>query len=95
MPDSKREQLVAGVCGDLDYAACLPRAPFRVEVLNGWEHGPSDALGHLHHPLESLEVGDGAIPILGHDATSQDALDGAAVVFGEDPAWHAEFLQPP
>ena len=25
----------------------------------------------------------------------QDALDGAAVVFGEDPGWHAEFLQLP
>ena len=31
----------------------------------------------------------------GRDATGQDTLDGAALVFGEDPKQHAEFLQPP
>jgi hypothetical protein len=36
-----------------------------------------------------------AIPIPGHDSTGQDTLDGAAVVFGEDPGLHAEDLQPP
>jgi hypothetical protein len=46
-------------------------------VLDGWEHGPSDVLGCLH--LEGLEVV--AIPIPGHNATGQDALAGAAVVF--------------
>jgi hypothetical protein len=53
--------------------------------LSRWEHGPSDVLGDLHNPLEGLAVVDGAIPEPGHDGTGQDALDGTAVVFGEDP----------
>ena len=86
---------MAGVCGVLDDAAGLPQAPFQVDVLDGWEHGPSDVLGRLHHPLMGFAVVDVAIPIPGSDANGQDTLDGAAVVFGEDPLWHAEFLQPP
>ena len=54
----------------------------------GGEHDPSDVLGHLHHPLEALADVDRAMSVPGCDATAQDALDGAAVVFGE------EFLQP-
>ena len=54
-----------------------------------------DVLGHFHQPLEDLAVVDGAIPVPGCDATDQDALDGAAVLFGEDPGRHARFLQPP
>ena len=73
------------MCGVLDDAAGFPRAQFRVDVLDGWEHGPSDALGCLHHSLEDLAVVDSAIPVPRHDATGQDALDGATAVFGEDP----------
>jgi hypothetical protein len=43
--------------------------------------------------LEGLAAMDGAIPVPGHDATGQNALDGATVVFGEDPGRHAEFEQ--
>ena len=75
---------VAGVCGVLDDAAGLPRAQLQVDVLDGWEHGPGDVLGHLHHPLEGLAVIDRAIPIPGCAAKGQDALDCAVVVFGED-----------
>jgi hypothetical protein len=63
----------------------IPQAPFKVDVLDGWEHGPSDVLGPLHHLLEGLAAVDRAIPVPGCDATGQDALDGAAVVFGENP----------
>ena len=65
------------------------RAPFRVHVPDGWERGL------LHHLLEGIAVVDGAIPSPGRDATGQDALDGAAVVFGEDPRRRDTFLQPP
>ena len=35
-----------GVCGVLDEdAAGLPQAPFRVDVLDGWEHDPSGSSG--------------------------------------------------
>ena len=81
---------MTGLCGVLDDAAGLPQAPFQVDVLDGWQHGPSHVLGHLHHSLKGLAVVDRAIRMLG-----QDALDGAAVVFGEDPWWHAEFHQLP
>ena len=81
----EREQLVAGLCGDPDDAACPPQAPFRVDGLDGWKHGHSEVLGHLRHLLEGLAVLDDAIPVPGHDATGQDAQNGAAVVFGEDP----------
>ena len=47
--------------------------------------GVNTVLGRLHHQLEGLAVVDEGIPIPGSDATGQDALDGAAVVFGEDP----------
>jgi hypothetical protein len=35
------------------------------------------------------------IHISGCDATGQNALDGAEVIFVEDPGRHAKFLQPP
>ena len=56
---------MTGVCGALDEAACLPHKPFRVDVLDGWEHCPSDVLGNLHYPLKALAVMDGAIPVPG------------------------------
>jgi hypothetical protein len=57
--------------GCLDDAEGLPQAPFRVDVLNWWEHGPSDVQGCLHHPLEGLVAADGAIPIQSCDATEE------------------------
>ena len=51
-----KEENSSGACRGLDDAACLPQALFQVDVLDGWEHGPSDVLGHLHHPLECLVV---------------------------------------
>jgi hypothetical protein len=57
---------VSGVLGD---AASLPQAPFRVDVLDGWEHVPNDGLA----------VVDGAIPVPGRDATGQGALDGGSI----------------
>ena len=71
---------MAGVCGVLDDAACLSQAPFRGDVLEGWE-------------LEGLAVVDEANTR--RDATGRDALDGVLVAFEEDPGRHAEFLQPP
>jgi hypothetical protein len=44
----------------------------------------------VHCPSDVLDI---ASP--GRDATGLDALDGAAVLFVEDPGRHAEFLQPP
>jgi hypothetical protein len=72
------------VCGVLDNAAGLLQAVFQVDVLDGWEHNPSYVLGCLHHPLKSLADVDRGIPVPGRDATGQDALNGAVVVFGED-----------
>ena len=63
--------------------------------MDWWEHGPSDVLGRLHHPLKGLADVDGAISLQGHDATGQDALDGAVVLFGVDPGWHAGFILSP
>ena len=70
-------------CVPDDDDAELPQAPFQVNVLHECKPCPSDVLGHLHHPLECLVVVYGAIPTPGRDATGQDALDGAVVVFGE------------
>uniref|UniRef100_A0A4W5L2I0 Centrosomal protein 170Ab n=1 Tax=Hucho hucho TaxID=62062 RepID=A0A4W5L2I0_9TELE len=78
------EQLVAGFCEVLDDAVGLPQAPFPVDVLDGWEHGPSDVLGQLHHPLEGLAFIDRAIPVPGCDANGQDALNGAREVPGKN-----------
>ena len=83
---------MAGVCGVLDDAAGLHQAPGPVDVLDGWE--PGDVLSR-HYLLNGIAVVDGAVPVPGHDASGQDALDGAAVVFGEDPGWYAKFLQLP
>ena len=47
---------MAGECGVLEYAACLPQAPFRVDVPDGWMHGHSDVLGSLHPPMKGLVV---------------------------------------
>ena len=49
---------MAGVCWVLDDAAGLPH---QVDVLDGWEHGPSDVLGRLHQLLE----GHGPSDVLG------------------------------
>jgi hypothetical protein len=83
---------VAGVFVVLDDAVWLHQAPSRVDVLDGWKHGPSDLLGRLHHLLECLAVVDGAIPVPGCDATGQDALDGAAIGFKEDPGSMPNFF---
>ena len=84
---------MAWVWGVLDDAACLPQALFRVYVLDEWKHGPSNILGCLYHSLEGLVVMQGAIPIKGCDATCEDALDGATVVFGEDPGGKSNFFR--
>ena len=76
---------MAVVCVVLDDAVGLSQESFQVDVLDGWEHGPSDVLGRLHRPLVGRVVVDGAIPVPGCDATGRDALNGAVVAFGEDP----------
>ena len=63
---------MAGVCEVFDDAAHLSQALFRVDALDGWEHGPSDVLGCLHHPLEGFAVMDGEIPVGGPDTTGED-----------------------
>lgn len=57
----------------------LPQAPLGVDVLCGGEHGSSDGLSRLQHPLKGLAVMNGAVSLPG-----QDTLDGVAVEFGED-----------
>ncbi|KAM9570791.1 polypeptide N-acetylgalactosaminyltransferase 18-like isoform 2-T2 [Salvelinus alpinus] len=37
------------------------QAPFRVDVLGGWQYASSDVLGRLHHPQEDLAVVDGPV----------------------------------
>ena len=64
---------MAGVCEDFLMLCAILK------------HSPSDVLGRLHHPLKGLAIVDGAIPVPGHDTTGQDALEGALVVFGENP----------
>jgi hypothetical protein len=84
LPDCKEEN--SSWNGVLDDAAYHPQA------LGGSEHGPSDVLGCFYHLLEGLAFVDGAIPVPGRDATSQEALDVAVVVFGENPgaAWRTQ-----
>lgn len=43
LPDG--EQLMAGVCGTLVNDVELPQASFQIDILNRWEHSPSDVLG--------------------------------------------------
>jgi hypothetical protein len=76
---------VAGACAVLDDAVGLPLAPFPVDILDGWEHSPSDVLILFQHRLEGLVVVDGAIAVSGRDVTSQNTLHGAEVVLGEVP----------
>jgi hypothetical protein len=59
---------------DLDDLLVLPLTPGAVEVMEGRQCTPGDALGRMHHPLERPVV---AIP--GSDTVRQDALNGASV----------------
>lgn len=43
----------------------------------------------VRYPLKGFEVVNGAIFLTGRDAVGQDALDGAAIEFGEDPRGNA------
>lgn len=82
LPENKgvNSQSVAGVCVCiLDDVADLPEEPLGVNVLYGWELGPSDRLGCLQHPLKGLAVGSGAVSVTGRDAACQNAINCAAV----------------
>ena len=54
----------------------LPVTLGAVGVLEGRQCAPGDALGRLHHPLESLAV---AGAVSGSDIARQDALNRAPV----------------
>ena len=82
------ESRVAGV---FDNFYGLPLKPPGIEVLDGSKLGPSDVLGRSHYPL-CLDVGGRAVAIPGSDATSQDALDGAAVEPFEDLRTHVKYF---
>ena len=73
------------VAGVFDHFWGLTLTPPGIEVLDGMELGPSDALGRTHYSLYRLTVGR-----QGSDATSQNALDGAAVEPFEDLRTHAK-----
>ena len=45
---------MAGVCRVFDDVGGLSNPLFRVDVLNGLEHSPSDVQDHLHHPYQNV-----------------------------------------
>ena len=63
----------------LDYHFGLPVTSGAVGVLEGRQCAPGDALGRLHHPLESPVVAGGAVSGPGGDTARQDALNCASV----------------
>ena len=69
----------------------LPVTPDAVDVLEGRQCAPSDALDGLHYPL----VADDVIAVPGFDTARQDVLNGASVEVHEGLRGKAEFLQPP
>ena len=81
---------MTGLTGVFDNFLGLPLTPPGVEVLDGRQLSPSDVLGRTHYPLSCLVVGGQAVAVSGSDATSQDALDVAAVEPFEDLRTHAK-----
>jgi hypothetical protein len=79
---------MTGVAGVFETFRAL--TPPGIEVLDGRKLGPSDVLGLTNYPLLCLAVRGRAVVILGSDATSQDALDGAAVEPFEDLSTYAK-----
>ena len=57
----------------------LPLTPSSVNVLEGRQYAPGDALGCPHHPLESDAVEGGAVAIPGGDASRQNSLNVSSV----------------
>ena len=82
---------MTGVAGVFDHFLGLPLTPPGVEVLDDRQLSPSDVLGCTHYPLLvlCLAVRGRAVAVPGSDATSQDALDVAAVEPFEDLRTHA------
>ena len=66
-----------------------------VEVLEGRQCAPSDALGRPHNPLESPAFAGGAVAAPDGDTARQDALNCASVKVSEALRGQAKFLQPP
>ena len=62
---------MAEVLNDLHLG--LPVTPGAVDVLEGRQRAPGDALGCPHHALESLAVEGGAVAVPGVNAVRQNA----------------------
>ena len=73
----------------------LPVTSGAVGVLEGRQCAPGEALGRLHHPLESPVVAGGAVAIPGGDTARQDPLNDASAKVSEDLRGQAKFRQPP
>ena len=63
----------------LDDIFGLPVTSGGAGILEGRQCARGDALGRLHHPLESSAVEGGAVAIPSGDIARQDALDCASV----------------
>ena len=63
----------------LDDFLGFPVTPVAIDVLEGRQCSPGDALGRPHHALESPVVADVAFAIPGGDTARPDALNGASV----------------
>ena len=57
----------------------LPVTTGAVDVVEGRQCAPGDALGRSYHPLESPAIAGGAVAVPGGDAAQQDALNCASV----------------
>ena len=67
-----------------------------VDVLEGRQRDPGNALDCPHFPLESHDAVEGrAVALPGGDAAQQNPLNGASVEVFESLRGHAEFLHPP
>ena len=84
---------MAGVVDVLDYLFGLPSGA--VDVLEGRQCAPGDALGRPHHPGRALRIVGGAVAVPGGDTAQQDTLDCASVKVCECFWRQAKFIQPP
>ena len=83
---------MAQVVDVLDDPFGIPVTLGTVGVLECRQGAPGDALGRLHHSLESPAVAGCAVPVQGRDTAQQDALNCASLKVCEGLSGQANFL---
>ncbi len=73
---------MARVAGVFDDLPCFPHTSLGVDVLE--KLTSDDVLGRLNYSIQGFPVENGAVPVPGSDAASQEALHSATVQLSED-----------